>query len=129
MSFDIAALHPAADDNKYTRGKLVVVAGSARYPGAAVLAARAGQRMGAGYTEVVTAREAIDVVRIASPSLVVRPLDEWQPKDLPSSSEDKPLAVCIGLGFRDNILALIVPSLVSVWNIILVKGFVAGIPI
>lgn len=36
--------------------------------------------------------------------------------------------VCIGLGFRDNILALIVPSLVSVWNIILVKGFVAGIP-
>lgn len=100
MSFDIAALHPAADDNKYTRGKLVVVAGSARYPGAAVLAARAGQRMGAGYTEVVTAREAIDVVRIASPSLVVRPLDEWQPKDLPSSSEDKPLAVCIGPGFE-----------------------------
>lgn len=36
--------------------------------------------------------------------------------------------VCISLGFKDNILALIVPSLVSVWNIILVKGFVAGIP-
>ena len=36
--------------------------------------------------------------------------------------------VCISLGFRDNILALIVPGLVSVWNIILVKGFVAGIP-
>ena len=59
---------PAAEANKYTRGKLVVVAGSARYPGAAALAARAGQRMGAGYTEVVTAREAVDVVRIASPS-------------------------------------------------------------
>lgn len=36
--------------------------------------------------------------------------------------------VCIQLGFRDNILALIVPGLVSVWNILLVKGFVAGIP-
>ncbi len=36
--------------------------------------------------------------------------------------------VCISLGFKDSILALIVPSLVSVWNIILVKGFVAGIP-
>lgn len=36
--------------------------------------------------------------------------------------------VCIALGFKDNILALIVPSLVSVWNIILVKGFVSGIP-
>ncbi len=36
--------------------------------------------------------------------------------------------VCVALGFRDNILALIVPGLVSVWNIILVKGFVGGIP-
>lgn len=36
--------------------------------------------------------------------------------------------VCIALGFKDNILALIVPSLVSVWNIILVKGFISGIP-
>ena len=36
--------------------------------------------------------------------------------------------VCISLGLKDNIMALILPSLVSVWNIILVKGFVAGIP-
>ena len=43
---------PADDANKYTRGRLVVVAGSARYPGAACLAACAGQRAGAGYTEV-----------------------------------------------------------------------------
>ena len=36
--------------------------------------------------------------------------------------------VCIALGFRDNIFALIIPGIVSVWNIILVKGFAAGIP-
>lgn len=36
--------------------------------------------------------------------------------------------VCIALGFKDSIFALIIPSLVSVWNIILVKGFVGGIP-
>ncbi len=36
--------------------------------------------------------------------------------------------VCTALGFSDSILALIVPSLVSVWNIILVKGFMAGLP-
>ena len=99
MSFDVAMLHPAQDANKYTRGKLVVVAGSARYPGAAVLAARASQRMGAGYTEVVTARAAVDVVRMASPSLVVRSFDEWRPKDLPASKQDKPCAVCVGPGF------------------------------
>ncbi|MGI6107029.1 MAG: carbohydrate ABC transporter permease [Lachnospiraceae bacterium] len=36
--------------------------------------------------------------------------------------------VCIALGFRDNIMALIIPGMISVWNIILVKGFTAGIP-
>lgn len=99
MSFDVADLHPAADANKYTRGKLVVVAGSARYPGAAVLAARAGQRMGAGYTEVITAPEAVCVVRASSPSLVVRALGDWRAKELPASTENKPCAVCVGPGF------------------------------
>lgn len=36
--------------------------------------------------------------------------------------------VCTALGFSDSVLALIVPSLVSVWNIILVKGFMGGLP-
>ncbi|MBQ3669638.1 MAG: carbohydrate ABC transporter permease [Clostridia bacterium] len=36
--------------------------------------------------------------------------------------------VCTKLGLSDSIWALIVPSLVSVWNIILVKGFMASIP-
>lgn len=102
MSFDVATLHPATDANKYTRGKLTVVAGSDRYPGAAVLAARAGQRMGAGYTEVVTAPEAVDVVRIASPSLVVRPFESWKPNGRLVATEDKPCAVCIGPGFEGS---------------------------
>lgn len=36
--------------------------------------------------------------------------------------------VCIQLGFKDNILALIIPGLVSVWNILLVKGYLGGLP-
>ena len=99
MDFDVSALHPATDANKYTRGKLVVIAGSERYPGAAVLAARASQRMGAGYTEVVTARSAVDIVRMSSPSLVVRALCDWKPEELLASREGKPCAVCIGPGF------------------------------
>ena len=35
--------------NKFTRGSVLVVGGSARYPGACVLAARAAARSGAGY--------------------------------------------------------------------------------
>ena len=50
----VAALLPWPDEaaNKYSRGKLVLVAGCADYPGAACLAATAAQRMGAGYAEV-----------------------------------------------------------------------------
>lgn len=36
--------------------------------------------------------------------------------------------VCVALGLKDTIFALFLPSLVSVWNIILVKGFVGGLP-
>jgi NAD(P)H-hydrate epimerase len=37
------------DANKYTRGSLLVLAGSSRFPGAAILAAQAAARTGAGY--------------------------------------------------------------------------------
>lgn len=32
------------------------------------------------------------------------------------------------LGLKDSIWAMILPGIVSVWNILLVKGFMAGIP-
>ena len=99
MSSDAFVLTVAAQANKYSRGKLVVVAGSARYPGAAVLAARAGQRMGAGYTEVVCAPESVDVVRLSSPSLVVGPFSAFDPKQLSDLRPGHPKAVCIGPGF------------------------------
>lgn len=102
MTFDVSEIRPDADANKYTRGKLTVVAGSARYPGAAVLAARASQRMGAGYTLVVTARKAVNTVRASSPSLVVGALGDFDPKLLSESSAAKPCAVCIGPGFTGS---------------------------
>ncbi len=71
-------VHPASDANKYTRGKLVVVAGSSAYPGAACLTSFAAQRMGAGYVEVVCAPESANVVRASRASLVVRSWDGWR---------------------------------------------------
>lgn len=96
---DLAALRPAADANKYSRGKLIVVAGSVDYPGAAILAAVAGQRMGAGYTEVYTAKRVRDLVRSAAPSLVVRPFSAWDFAAAVHSTQGKPCALCIGPGF------------------------------
>lgn len=40
---------PTSACDKYTRGSVLVVGGSARYPGAAILAAKAAARAGAGY--------------------------------------------------------------------------------
>lgn len=40
---------PALDANKYSRGRVLIIAGSRQYPGAAVLAARGATRSGAGY--------------------------------------------------------------------------------
>ena len=101
---DLAALIPLPkwDANKYTRGTLNVVAGGAQYPGAAVLASRAGQRAGAGYTQVWCAPESVATVRAGGPSLVVRAWDEQALEQALRKAEDSakhPAAVLIGCGF------------------------------
>lgn len=50
---------PTSTQDKFSRGSVLVVGGSARFPGAAIMAARAAARAGAGY------------VTLAVPSLVV----------------------------------------------------------
>ena len=62
--------------NKYSRGTLAIIGGSASYPGAACLAACAAQRAGAGYTQVWCAPESVSDVRVGHPSLVVRPWND-----------------------------------------------------
>lgn len=89
---------PASDANKYTRGTLALVAGDARYPGAACLAAAAAQRAGAGYVTVVCAPEALPAVRAFRSSLVARSWDAWGPADLPIPRSGRPAAVVVGPG-------------------------------
>ncbi|CAK7045945.1 MAG: Bifunctional NAD(P)H-hydrate repair enzyme Nnr [Paraeggerthella hongkongensis] len=98
---ELAALLPlpADDANKYSRGKLVAVVGSARYPGAACLASCASERMGAGYTETFTDESAANLVRAASYSLVVRSRAALQSGALASSRPGKPCAYAVGSGF------------------------------
>lgn len=91
--------YPAPDANKYARGKLELVAGSPAYPGAAVLAARAAQRAGAGYTEVFASPEALPYVRQAQASLVVRPWSALSFKGERPLDDRHPRAVAVGSGF------------------------------
>ena len=98
---ELAALVPvpAADANKYTRGKLVAVVGSASYPGAACLAAAAAQRMGAGYVEAFTDAGAVPIVQSFRPSLVVRPRERFDGCEGRASSVKRPFACLVGSGF------------------------------
>lgn len=57
--------------NKYSRGSVLVVAGSATYPGAAMMAAKAAARAGAGYVAVAAPAACSNLIRMALPSVPV----------------------------------------------------------
>ncbi len=65
QSADVAAVlpEPSAESDKYRRGVLGVLAGSERYTGAAVLAVGAAIYGGAGMVRLVSAAQAVEVVR------------------------------------------------------------------
>lgn len=77
---DVAALlpEPAGESDKYRRGVVGVVAGSDRYPGAAVLVTTAAARAGAGMVRYSGPRRVADAVLAAMPSTVVH---EGMPAD------------------------------------------------
>jgi hydroxyethylthiazole kinase-like uncharacterized protein yjeF len=62
---------PQAQDDKYSRGVVGIVAGSEAYPGAAVLVACGAARAGAGMVRYVGPRRAQDLVLTHRPEVVV----------------------------------------------------------
>ena len=98
---DLAALlpFPREDMNKYSRGKLTLLVGSATYPGAACLAAMASQRAGAGYTEVYTEASIVSQIQAYHPSLVVRSWSVWDTQFVAASEPNRPCAYLVGSGF------------------------------
>lgn len=54
---------PTAAQDKYSRGSVLVVAGSARYPGAAIMAAKAAARSGVGYVTLAVPACIVPVVQ------------------------------------------------------------------
>ncbi|WP_263118301.1 bifunctional ADP-dependent NAD(P)H-hydrate dehydratase/NAD(P)H-hydrate epimerase [Cellulomonas sp. RIT-PI-Y] len=69
---DVAALWPVPGpgDHKYTRGVLGVVAGTAAYPGAAVLTVSAAARAGVGMIRYQGPERVVDAVLAARPEVV-----------------------------------------------------------
>ena len=62
--------HPGRRSHKYSRGVLGVVAGSQRYPGAAVLACRGALASGVGMVRYLGPPDVADLVRRSCPEVV-----------------------------------------------------------
>lgn len=70
--FNLVALpQPYSLAHKYTRGTLLIVAGSSMYPGAAILAARAAEQSYAGYIILAVPQSIAPMIQIQLPSVVV----------------------------------------------------------
>lgn len=99
--------HPNAFANKYTRGKLVAVGGSAKYPGSIVMGSEAAYRMGAGYVEVVCAPETLPIVNAANPEAVATRWNGWNLRASHLDSEPDhfhPMACLVGSGMSGTVL-------------------------
>lgn len=64
---------PGERDNKYTHGVLGIVAGSKKYPGAALLATKAALQAGVGMARFVGTASLNAMILAAAPSVVVAP--------------------------------------------------------
>jgi len=67
------------DAGKEARGRVLIVGGSERYPGAALLASRAAARCGAGVVTVAAARSVVEMIGGQDPNITFFPLAEAQP--------------------------------------------------
>lgn len=75
-----AVLRPLpADAGKDVRGRVLIVGGSLRYPGALLLASRAALRCGAGIVTAATARTVSELIAGMDPNVTLLPLAESQP--------------------------------------------------
>jgi hydroxyethylthiazole kinase-like uncharacterized protein yjeF len=86
------------EGDKESRGRVLIVAGSREMPGAALLAARAALRVGAGKVAVATAGPAAPGLALAVPELRVVGVPETRAGGLDPRSADRIAALARGAG-------------------------------
>ena len=75
-ALDSHPLPPVVDGGKETKGRILIIAGSREVPGAALLAATAAMRAGAGKLKIVTVESIASQVAVAMPEAMVVGLSE-----------------------------------------------------
>jgi len=97
---DVEALLPAAgaESDKYSRGVVGIVAGSATYTGAALLATGGALRAGAGMVRFVSVAHAAELVRARWPEAVVTVLPDSADADVLAAGRVQAWVVGPGIG-------------------------------
>ncbi len=106
---DVQALLPQREreSDKYARGVVGVLAGSAAYPGAAVLSVAGAVRSGAGYVRVAAIGDVAEVVRAAHPEAVVTTIQPGDHAAVIASGRVQARVIGPGMGTDDDARALL----------------------
>ncbi len=116
---------PAPDVHKNQRGRVLVVAGSSTYPGAAVLAARGAARAGAGYVTLAVPDAIVDVAQGHLVSIPVVGLQSGRTGALLSAALERLLRLA-----RDFDAVVIGPGLtLADGAVVTARGLVKRLPI
>lgn len=100
---------PSSAVDKYSRGSVLVVGGSSRYPGAAIMAAKAAARAGAGYVTLAVPASVAGIAQshLAEVPVVALPADAdgnfaLPARDLVAKLSEKRDVALVGPGMRVN---------------------------
>jgi ADP-dependent NAD(P)H-hydrate dehydratase len=129
---------PGTGDSKYGRGQLIVVGGATRSPGAAMLAAVAALRVGAGRLTLAVAETVAPHVGVAIPESGIVPLGETpgghvRGEGVRDAAEDIEAAdaVLVGPGLDDadeaEAMLRVLPELVSDDAVVVLDAFALGV--
>ena len=115
-------LAPSSAQDKFSRGSVLVIAGSTRYPGAAILAAKAAARAGAGYVTLAVPAPAVSVAQahLVEIPVIGLPADDYgsfayEGYDRLVEIAQKVSAVVVGPGLgKSSALAGLIASLIDI---------------
>jgi len=88
-ALDSNPLPPVVDGDKETKGRMLIIAGSREVPGAALLAATAAMRAGAGKLKIVTVESIAPHLAVAMPEAMVIGLPEHRDGGFAGSAVDQ----------------------------------------
>lgn len=114
---DVGLPVPTAESDKYRRGVVGIVAGSATYTGAALLATGGALRTGAGMVRFVSVAHPAELVRARWPEAVVTVLKEGSDVDVCGAGRVQAWVVGPGIGtdaYSARLVAQVLSSDVSV---------------